>query len=220
MEYLEGLTLDGLLAVGGPLDPGRVVYLLRQACDALAEAHAAGLIHRDLKPANLFVTRRGGRCDFIKVLDFGLVQEVNVRPPAGRGGDAPTVCGTPAYMAPEQVLNDRPLDPRCDLYAIGSIAHELLTGRPPFDGASPSEIMDAQIRSPVVPPSQLRPEVEADLERVVLRCLAKAPEDRFPSAEELGQALAACESSSRWDDRKAASWWEEYSRRAMVVAVK
>jgi hypothetical protein len=80
MEYLEGLTLDGLLAVGGPLDPGRVIFLLRQACDALAEAHAAGLIHRDLKPANLFVTRRGGRYDFIKVLDFGLVQEFEVDP--------------------------------------------------------------------------------------------------------------------------------------------
>lgn len=215
MEYIEGLTLDGLLAAGGPLDPGRVIFLLRQCCDALTEAHIAGLIHRDVKPANIFATRRGGLCDFVKLLDFGLVQEAgDVRPKAG--GRVSAACGTPAFMAPEQILNDQPLDPRCDLYAIGAIAYGLLTGRLPFEGEGPGRVMEAAIRNPVVPPSRLRPDVGPDLERVVLRCLAKARDDRFPSAEPLGEALSACEVSSQWDYRKAASWWDQYSRQLNV----
>ena len=182
MEYLPGLSLEGLVDAVGPLMPARVIYFLRQACEALAEAHAAGLIHRDLKPGNLFATRRGGRYDFVKLLDFGLVTEVDG--PAGAvDGHERAVAGTPAYMAPEQVLNDRPLDHRCDLYALGAVAYHLLTGRPPFDGESPTRVMDAQVRDPVVPPTRIRPDVGDDLERVVLRCLAKAPEDRFSDAE-------------------------------------
>ena len=180
MEYLFGLSLEGLVEADGPLMPSRAIFLLRQACDALAEAHAAGLIHRDLKPANIFATQRGGRYDFVKLLDFGLVQEVIGPAPASRGRER-AVSGTPAFMAPEQVLNDRPLDHRCDLYALGGVAYQLLTGRPPFDGESPTQVMNSHVRDPVVPLSNIRPEVGSDLERVVLRCLAKAPEDRFPS---------------------------------------
>ena len=121
-------------------------------------------------------------------------------------------------MAPEQVLNDRPLDHRCDLYAMGAVAYNLLTGRPPFEGESQTRVLNAQVRDPVVPPSRLRPDVGGDLERVVLRCLAKAPEDRFASAEDLGEALAACAAASEWDYRKAASWWEEFDRRAKANA--
>jgi hypothetical protein len=215
MEYLPGLSLEALISVDGPLAPGRVIFLLRQACEALAEAHAAGLIHRDLKPANIFATERGGQYDFVKLLDFGLVQEVIGFAPAGRGRER-FVSGTPGFMAPEQVLNDRPLDHRCDLYAIGAVAYNLLTGRPPFEGESKTQVLDAQVRDPVVPPSQIRPDVGADLEQVVLRCLAKAPEDRFPSAEDLGEALAACAAASQWNFRKAASWWQEFDLRAKV----
>ena len=135
MEYLPGLSLEGLVDAVGPLMPARVIFFLRQACEALAEAHAAGLIHRDLKPGNLFATRRGGRYDFVKLLDFGLVTEVNGHAGAVDGRER-AVVGTPAYMAPEQVLNDRPLDHRCDLYALGAVAYHLLTGRPPFEGES------------------------------------------------------------------------------------
>ncbi len=162
MEYLPGLSLEELVAADGPLVPGRVIFLLRQACEALAEAHTAGMIHRDLKPANLFATERGGRYDFVKLLDFGLVQEVNDPARAGRCRDG-AICGTPAFMAPEQVLNDRPLDHRCDLYAIGAVAYHLLTGRPPFEGESQTQVMDAQVRDPVVPPSRLCPDVGDDL---------------------------------------------------------
>jgi serine/threonine-protein kinase len=208
MEYLQGLDLAGLLAAAGPLPPGRVIFLMRQACEALAEAHGAGLIHRDLKPENIVVTRRGGRDDFVKLLDFGLVQDV-----AGSGdpsADRETIIrGTPAFMAPEQILNDQPLDARCDVYALGGIAYNLLTGRPPFEGDTRARVLDAHVRDPVVAPSRLRPEVEADLEQVVLRCLAKHPEHRFASAEQLGAALAACAGATQWDVHQAAAWWQE-----------
>jgi serine/threonine-protein kinase len=217
MEFLPGRSLEDLVASEGPMTPGRVIFLLRQACEALAEAHAAGLIHRDIKPANIFATERGGRYDFVKLLDFGLVQEAMDQVPATQDRGR-TVSGTPAFIAPEQVRRDRPLDRRCDLYAIGAVAYNLLTGRPPFEGETKTRVLDAHITDPVLPPSRLSPGVGGDLERVVLRCLAKAPEDRFPTAEELGQALAACSAASQWDYQKAASWWEDFYRRGKVSA--
>jgi serine/threonine-protein kinase len=209
MEYLHGLTLDELVARHGPMPPGRVIYLLRQACEALAEAHAADLIHRDLKPANLFAARRGRRYDFLKLLDFGLVEVVAARHEVGPGRER-TVCGTPQYMAPEQVTGDRAVDRRCDLYAVGGVAYTLLTGRPPFVGATATQVMNAHVRDPVVPPSRHRPDIPPDLEEVVLHCLAKDPDGRFQSAEELERGLSACASAGEWDARKAAGWWEEF----------
>jgi len=209
MEYLYGLTLEELVGRHGPMPPGRVIYLLRQACEALAEAHAAGLIHRDLKPANLLAARRGRRYDFLKLLDFGLVEVVGSRHEVGPSRER-TVCGTPQYMAPEQVTGDRAVDGRCDLYALGGVAYTLLTGRPPFDGSSATEVMNAQVRDPVVPPSRHRPDIPPDLEEVVLHCLAKDPDGRFRSAEELEMVLSACASANEWDARKAAGWWEEF----------
>ena len=160
MEYLHGLSLDELVARHGPMPPGRVIYLLRQACEALAEAHAAGLIHRDLKPANLFAARRGRRYDFVKLLDFGLVEAVAARHEVGPSRER-TVCGTPQYMAPEQITGDRAVDGRCDLYALGGVAYTLLTGRPPFEGETATQVMNAHVRDPVVPPSRHRPDIPA-----------------------------------------------------------
>ncbi|WP_169976876.1 serine/threonine-protein kinase [Tautonia rosea] len=207
MEYLRGLPLDTLVERHGPLDPGRVAYLLRQACDSLAEAHSAGMIHRDLKPANLFAAIRGGRCDVTKVLDFGLVKTV--------GGDSAetgidrldVVTGTPLYMSPEQATGDPRLDLRSDLYALGAVAYYLLTGRPPHLGDTPLRVMAAVARDPVVPPSRLRKSMPEDLERVVLRCLSKDPLNRFPTAEALGQALADCSCAEHWNATLAAQWW-------------
>jgi serine/threonine-protein kinase len=209
MEYLQGLTLDDLVARHGPMPPGRVIYLLRQACAALAEAHAADLIHRDLKPANLFAARRGRRYDFLKLLDFGLVAVVGVRHEVGPSRER-IVCGTPQYMAPEQITGDRAVDQRCDLYALGGVAYTLLTGQPPFEGATTTEVMNAHVRDPVARPSRHRPDIPPDLEEVVLHCLAKDPDGRFQSAEELERVLSACASASEWDARKAADWWAEF----------
>ena len=121
-----------------------------------------------------------------------------------------TVCGTPQYMAPEQITGDRAVDRRCDLYAMGGVAYTLLTGRPPFEGETATQVMSAHVHDPVVPPSRHRPDIPPDLEKVVLRCLAKDPNGRFQSAEELETVLAACASAAEWDARKAASWWEEF----------
>jgi serine/threonine-protein kinase len=219
MEYLHGLSLYELVDRHGPLPPGRVIYLLRQACEALADAHGAGLIHRDLTPANIFAARRGRRYDFVKVLDFGLVEAAAVRPEAGPSRGA-TVAGTPQYMAPEQITGDRNIDGRCDLYTLGCVAYTLLTGRAPFVGETSAEVMNAHLREAVVPPSRHRGGIPSDLEGVMLRCLAKDPGARFQRAEELEAALSACASASDWDAQKAAAWWEKFEpSRAVPQAV-
>ena len=208
MEYLPGLSLDQLLAEYGPLPPGRVIYLLRQACSALAEAHAAGLIHRDLKPGNLCISERGGQCDFVKVLDFGLVKRVH-EPRAAQLTADHVVSGTPLYMAPEQALGDEKVDARSDLYALGAIAYHMLSGQPPFQDENPMAVMIAHARQEVLPISCHRADVPDDLQQVVLRCLAKSPADRYADAKELEQAIAACSAADKWDAQKAAVWWHD-----------
>ena len=208
MEYLNGLSLDELVAREGPLPPGRVVYLLRQVCGALREAHAAGLVHRDIKPSNIFAARRGGTSDMAKLLDFGLVL------PTARSGSAHLsregqILGTPLFMAPEQATGGRELDERSDIYSLGAVAYFLLTGRPPFNGNGGIAVLIAHARDPVVPPSQVRPGIPADLGRVVLRCLAKDLPDRFPNAESLDRALGTCACAGDWDQDHAARWWRD-----------
>ena len=215
MEYLPGLSLDELVKRHGPMPPGRVIYLLRQVCGALAEAHAANLIHRDVKPANVFACYRGGRHDVAKLLDFGLVKAAletgpERDPEVSRQG---IVRGTPLYMAPEQVTGHR-LDHRCDLYAIGAVAYTLLTGSPPFPGDDRTTVLAAQVRDPVRPPRTARPDLPEDLEAVVLRCLAKSPSGRYPDADQLSDALAACASADDWDAAKAEAWWRENEPKA------
>jgi serine/threonine-protein kinase len=210
MELLHGLSLADLVARHGPVSPGRTIFLIRQACSALAEAHARGLVHRDLKPANIFAARRGHLHDFVKLLDFGLV----LPPPDSSSAESSGedhIAGSPQYMAPEQVTGDAPLDARTDLYGLGAVAYCLLTGRAPFTGATPMAVLIAVARDHVEPPSRYRPELPADLERVVLRCLAKSPADRYPDADTLDQDLAACDAAAEWDFARAASWWNRHN---------
>jgi tRNA A-37 threonylcarbamoyl transferase component Bud32 len=215
MEYLPGLSLETLVRQVGPLPAGRVIYLLRQACAGLAEAHSLGLVHRDLKPANIFVARRGGESDVAKVLDFGLVKLTRDREAATLTQDL-TVSGTPSYMAPEQATASGDLDARADVYALGAVAYFALTGRPPFEGPNAFAILMAHARDPVVPPSQLRPDVPADLEKVVITCLAKTPEDRYPDARALGRALAACTDAASWNSDQADLWWANMEQKNQV----
>jgi serine/threonine-protein kinase len=205
MEYLPGLSLAELLVEHGPLPPGRVIYLLRQACSALAEAHTAGLIHRDVKPGNIYISERGGLCDFVKVLDFGLVKRLRESSDAQLTGEH-VVSGTPHYMAPEQAMGEQ-LDTRSDLYALGAIAYDMLTGRPPFQGDNPLTVMMAHARDAPPPLSTIRADIPQDLQQVVLRCLEKSPADRYADAKQLDQALAACAAAADWDAQKAAVWW-------------
>jgi eukaryotic-like serine/threonine-protein kinase len=206
MEYLPGLSLQEIVRDYGPLPAGRVIYLFRQVCAALAEAHSLGLVHRDIKPANIFVAMRGGETDCAKLLDFGLVQLPESEASVRLTGEQ-RVSGTPAYMAPEQAMGNRALDARVDVYALGATMYLALTGVQPFNAPTAFEVMMAHARDPVKPPSQLRPDIPDDVEQVVLRCLAKRPGDRFPDVKELAKTLAACASATEWDADQAALWW-------------
>jgi serine/threonine-protein kinase len=207
MEYLPGLSLAELVQRHGPMPPARVIYLLRQACDALTEAHDSGLIHRDIKPANLMAAFRGGQYDVAKLLDFGLVKPLSPHESVSLSQEG-AVAGSPLYMAPEQVMHSQPPDRRTDIYGLGAVAYFLLTGQPPFLGENAMAVMVAHARDPVTPPSQIRPEIPADLERVVLRCLAKKPDDRYPDTSRLAQDLEACADAPNWSPGHAAQWWQ------------
>lgn len=207
MEYLRGPSLEQLVRRHGPLPPGRVIYLLRQACDALAEAHSLGLVHRDLKPANIVAAESGGRYDVTKLLDFGLVKPLEDATSVEMSQDG-VVTGSPLFMSPEQATGERRPDGRSDLYSLGAVAYFLLTGQAPFERPNAVQVMVAHVHEPVAPPSRIRPDLPADLEAVVLRCLAKFPAARFPDADSLGRALAACASASEWDATQAAAWWQ------------
>jgi serine/threonine-protein kinase len=206
MEYLEGMSLAELVKAYGPLPSGRLIYIMRQVCAGLSEAHGLGYIHRDLKPANVFVAVQGGETDVVKVLDFGLVKPT-------KGPDAIaltaelTVSGTALYMAPEQAMGLRSLDARADIYALGALMYFALTGQPPFRGSTPFAVMTAHARDPVILPSRIRPGVPLDLEEVVLRCLAKKPGERYPTVRALAEALAACASANDWGPNRADAWW-------------
>ncbi len=169
--------------------------------------HGLGLVHRDLKPANVFVAVRGGESDVAKVLDFGLVK-LTQDPGAAELTSEMTVSGTPMFMAPEQAVADQSLDARADIYALGAMMYYALTAQPPFTGETRAfAVMMAHARDPVVPPSQIVPGVPEDLERVVLRCLAKKPDERYTTVTLLGADLAACNSAGEWGPKQAEAWW-------------
>ncbi len=207
MELLSGLSLADLVERHGPLPPGRAIFLLRQACGALAEALAAGLVHRDLKPANIFAARRGNLHDFVKLLDFGLVLPRSDPSTAEPSQDSHTA-GSPLYMAPEQATGAARPDARADLYGLGSVAYYILTGSAPFTGPTAMAVMIALARDPVEPPSRHRPDLPPDLEGVILRCQSKSPADRYPDADTLDRALASCAAAAEWDFAHAADWWD------------
>ncbi len=187
MELLDGFDLDELVEKFGPVPPERATHFLRQVCDSLGEAHEAGLIHRDITPANVYTCRYGRDVDFIKVLDFGLVKHGGT-PDAGADKLTAdhTAGGTPAYMSPEQAVGGEEVDGRSDLYSVGCVAYWLLTGTPVFAGPTPIETMMMHVHRRPEPLSRRteRP-IPPDLEALVLACLAKEPEDRPRTADEL-----------------------------------
>ncbi len=217
MEFLPGMSLADLVESQGVLPPERAVYLLRQVALALQEAHEAGLIHRDIKPSNIFAARRGGMDDVAKLLDFGLVVPSAMNAPSLHALEEGQILGTPLYMSPEQATGARVLDARSDIYSLGAVAYFLLTGRPPFDEGTAIEAIIAHARNPVVPPSQLREGLPADLESIVLRCLAKNPSERFPDAESLEVALGNCACAAAWDKHRASLWWQEFQHKTGLV---
>ena len=200
MEYLPGLTLHELVARFNPLPAGRAIFLLRQICSALGAAHAAGLVHRDVKPGNVIVNHSPRQADFATLLDFGLAIDRS----AG-GANPGAVVGTPSYMAPEQAAGAA-LDHRVDVYAVGAVGYYLTCGRAPFDGGTMSGVLLAVEFEPPRPLRELAPDVPAEFEAVILKCLAKRPADRYASADELDAELGRC-SVPAWSHDLAAAWW-------------
>lgn len=206
MEFLSGLSIASFVRQNGLVPHGRAVFLIRQVCGSLTEAHRMGLVHRDIKPGNIFIATLGGQGDVAKVLDFGLVKQE--QPADGRQltGEF-SVSGTPAYMSPEQARGDRHLDGRSDIYALGAVLYFMLTGKPPFERDTSMAIMIAHVSERVRPLRELAADVPADLEAVILRCLSKSPADRYADTSALSEALRACECSAGWDQTEADQWW-------------
>jgi len=211
MELLSGRDLESLVRDFGPVAPDRAVFLLRQACHSLAEAHARGLVHRDIKPANIYVCRMGLEYDFVKVLDFGLVK---VR----RGGERPSMTatfehttGTPAYMAPEVILGEANVDRRADVYALGCVAYYLLTGQLVFEADTPMKMLMQHVQAEPVPPSKRTElKIPRELDDLVLACLHKDPRMRPQNAEELLSMAWQCKTCESWNHQTARTWWETH----------
>jgi serine/threonine-protein kinase len=207
MELLDGISLERYVQLFGPMEPPRVIYVLRQVLHSLGEAHGRGLIHRDIKPANILLCRLGPDDDFVKVLDFGLVKHVD------SGATLLTrdgfTAGTPAYMAPEIALGRSDVDNRADLYSVGCVAYYLLTGAPVFTADSDVAIALAHVQEDPVRPA-LRSEfaIPPALEALILECLAKAPGSRPASAEQIDRRVAEIELRDAWTQEQARAWWE------------
>jgi serine/threonine-protein kinase len=189
MEYLTGSDLGALIEKRGRLDVAQAVDCVIQACSALAEAHALGIVHRDLKPANLFLTTRADGSSLVKVLDFGVAKLLNndpTKPPLTANG---AVIGSPLYMSPEQLLGKKTVDARSDVWQLGVILYELLTGTCPFDGRTMAEIMIAIGVHPAKPLRQVLPDAPPELEALISRCLEKDAAKRLPDVAALAEGL-------------------------------
>jgi eukaryotic-like serine/threonine-protein kinase len=195
MDYMEGKNLAHVVRSEGAIEVERAINIMIQVCGALDEAHRAGIIHRDLKPENIFLTQQGGTSDFPKVLDFGLAKVSEKQ--MGRGSMMLTqqgmVFGTPEFMSPEQTQGET-LDRRSDIYSLGLILYELLTGKLPFDAEKPIEIMRAHVNDPAIPLNQRVPgkRFAPDLERAIAKALEKNRSDRYETAVDFALALRAC----------------------------
>ena len=228
MELLDGLDLSQLVRNFGPQPAARVIAIISQACQSLAEAHSAGLLHRDIKPANLVLCRAADEVDIVKVLDFGIVHNiaepikaVDLKPipakPASptdsgeRLTSEGSVIGTPGYIPPEQAVAEPP-DTRGDLYALGCVAWYLLVGNEVYPRVSEEEVLRAHVFDPI---PTLRDKVKGwlpiELERLVIQCLAKKPEQRPEDARVLARALNAIEipDEHAWTETEAQLWWSK-----------
>ena len=209
MEYLPGITLDRLVEEHGPQSEGRVIHILMQVCGSLHEAHTEGVIHRDIKPANVMLCERGGQYDVVKVLDFGLVKEME------RGSDAAitgvnAITGTPLYLSPEAIRSPDQLDARSDLYSVGAVGYYLLTGENVFSGDAAIEVFSHHLTTePERPSERAGHEISRDVENIVLQCLEKEREKRPSDAEVLRAAFERCGDAGSWTTEEARAWWME-----------
>jgi serine/threonine-protein kinase len=208
MEFLEGLDLQQLVEKHGALSPARTIHALTQVCDSLAEAHERNIIHRDIKPSNIFLTRRGGIYDFVKVLDFGLAKQIG-SDTASAITKTGMLFGTPRFIAPETVYGDEQVDGRADLYALGGVAYWMLTGQPPFVSGSSVEVVIDHVKTIPKRPSQVTElSIPTELEAIVMKCLEKKPGDRYQTAREMRRALENVPLEEQWNRDRAHEWWD------------
>jgi hypothetical protein len=208
MEYLPGLNLGELLSLDGPIPPSRIIYILKQVCASLREAHGQGLVHRDIKPQNIMLCERGGEYDFIKVLDFGLVWQL------GDSADMRItrphrIIGTPLYMAPERISDPQAADVRSDIYSLGAVAYHLLSGRPVFRSVTDLELIGQIMNST---PDELSESVPSpipdELERLVMNCLSRDLSRRPQSVAEILEILESIRGVAPWTQQSAQAWWK------------
>jgi eukaryotic-like serine/threonine-protein kinase len=210
MELLDGIDTDRLTKQFGPIPAERVVHILRQMCHSLSEAESRALVHRDIKPANIFLCRYGEDYDFVKILDFGIAKVIHE--PSAQTQTALTmphlIHGTPAFIAPEQALGSTDLDARADIYSTGCVAYWLLTGELVFTADTPMKLLLAHAHiAPEPPSSRTEIPIPADLEALVLSCLAKDRGQRPQSARHLLQQLDALTPLPDWTQERARQWW-------------
>ena len=208
MEFLKGITLYDVVSRSGHQDYGRVLFVLRQICESLGEAHALGLVHRDIKPQNIMISLDASVGDWAVVFDFGLAKPL--RPDANAYQTAETIwAGTPMYMAPERYREPNKMDPRSDIYSVGCIAYFLLSARPPFIECDPESLFALVLTEQPISISIHRDEtVPQDIVDMVNRCMAKQVDDRFASANELGEHLDQLREKYPWSARDAQRWWK------------
>jgi serine/threonine-protein kinase len=217
MELLDGISLERLVQTYGPIEPARVVYMLRQVCHSLAEAHERGLVHRDIKPANIFVCRLGPDDDFVKVLDFGLVKHSSRAATATQLTMPGNAAGTPAYMAPEVALASPDVDGRADIYSLGCVAYYLVTGQFVFSADTPLAVALAHVNDQPAPPGARSPfQIPSRLEALILQCLAKDPSERPASAVDLANGLAETVPRDAWTADAAHAWWAQHPLNAQA----
>ncbi|HWZ90497.1 MAG TPA: serine/threonine-protein kinase [Polyangiaceae bacterium] len=190
MEYLHGSDLGEVLHARGPLPIPEAIGLLLQACEAIAEAHSLGIVHRDLKPANLFLTQRRDGSALVKVLDFGISKALQEASAAPSMTQTSTIMGSPLYMSPEQVRSSKSVDARSDVWALGVILQELLTGAPTYEADTASALMAMIAADPPTPLRVKRPDAHAELESAILRCLEKDRDRRTQSVAEFARSIA------------------------------
>jgi eukaryotic-like serine/threonine-protein kinase len=212
MELLAGRDLETLVREFGPLPASRTVYLLRQVCHSLADAHAHGLVHRDIKPANIYVCRMGLDYDFAKVLDFGLVK---IRKRSNAADSLVTMgqdtTGTPAYMAPECILGDVEVDRRADVYALGCVAYFALTGSLVFEAENSMQMLMHHLHTePTRPSERSELPIPRELDNLILACLQKDPALRPQNAGELLNMAYGCQCTDSWGQQDARQWWQTH----------
>jgi serine/threonine protein kinase len=212
MEYLDGIDLQKLVDRGGAQPSGITVHILEQICGALAEAHGAGLIHRDIKPANVILCERGGAPAVAKVVDFGLVKDLDATGGSIAETFANGLLGTPLYMSPETIQSPELIDARSDIYSVGAVGYFLVTGQHVFGGRTTVEVCAHHLHSVPIPPSQRGASVPSSLESILLDCLQKDPGRRPESTSILAERLAAVRSESGVSRVSVRAWWEQYKR--------